>query len=94
MKTLRTFAVLTICMFLLSATSCIIVPRQHDNGKHKGWFKNSNNPHHYKSTKNYKGNNYKKYEKKSKKHGGGIAEMPTSYMLKENIYKSGDQRPY
>lgn len=29
----------------LGMMSCIVV-HKHDNGKHKGWFKNPNNPHH------------------------------------------------
>jgi hypothetical protein len=87
MKTLKTFALLTIFMFLLSATSCVVVPRHHDNGNHKGWFKNSNNPHHYKSTKRYK-----KYEIKSKKRKGLKIEISASYLLHENVYPSGDQQ--
>lgn len=33
---------------LLSTTACVSV--RHDKGKHKGWFKNSNNPHHPNTT--------------------------------------------
>lgn len=40
--------VLTSILFL-GQTSCIGVYRK-DNGKHKGWFKNPNNPHHPNST--------------------------------------------
>lgn len=29
---------------MLSQTSCLVV--RTDNGKRKGWYKNSNNPHH------------------------------------------------
>ena len=50
MKTLRTIAILVLCMGLLfSATSCVVLVKK-DNGKHKGWFKNSNNPHNPIST--------------------------------------------
>lgn len=37
----------TIVLLLFLGTSCILfVPTQHhDNGKHKGWYKKSNNPH-------------------------------------------------
>lgn len=92
MKTLKIFAILTIGIFLLSTTSCIVVPRQHDNGKHKGWYKKSKaSP---KSTKQYKAKDYKKYEKKSKKKGNGYAEISATYQLKENSFKNGDQRPY
>lgn len=46
MKTL----ILLAAMALLT-TSCVIhkngrVATTHDNGKHKGWTKNTNNPHH------------------------------------------------
>jgi hypothetical protein len=30
--------------FLFSMTSCVVVAKS-DNGKHKGWYKNPNNPH-------------------------------------------------
>jgi hypothetical protein len=35
--------------FLLGQTSCIML--KHDNGKHKGWYKNPNNPHNPASPK-------------------------------------------
>lgn len=31
-------------MFLLSATSCVVLVKR-DNGRHKGWFKHPQNPH-------------------------------------------------
>lgn len=38
------------CLFILltSVTSCVVVrtPAPHDNGRHAGWYKNPNNPHH------------------------------------------------
>ncbi|MFI5203576.1 MAG: hypothetical protein ACHQF2_03680 [Flavobacteriales bacterium] len=54
MKTpsLRMAQLLTV-MFCLSFSSCTMHPKhhdKHDNGKHKGWFKNPNNPHHPNST--------------------------------------------
>jgi hypothetical protein len=56
-----------VSCLLFSTTSCIVVsPSHHDSGKHKGWFKNSNNPHNpYNSNENSKENNSKN---KSKKH--------------------------
>jgi hypothetical protein len=46
MKTFRTIAFIVLCIGLLfGATSCVVLVKE-DNGKHKGWFKNSNNPHH------------------------------------------------
>lgn len=40
------------CLFMLltsiSFTSCVVArtPAPHDNGRHTGWHKNPNNPHH------------------------------------------------
>lgn len=34
---------------LLSQTSCLIV-HETDNGTHKGWYKNTNNPHNPNTT--------------------------------------------
>lgn len=55
MKTVKTFAALTFGIVILFGTSCVVVEK-HDNGKHKGWYKNSNNPHHPNSTNPGKGN--------------------------------------
>jgi hypothetical protein len=56
MKTVRTFAALALSIVLLwGVTSCVVVTK-HDNGKHKGWNKNSKNPHHRNSTNPGKGN--------------------------------------
>ena len=30
---------------LFFSTSCTVLIFKHDNGKHKGWYKNPNNPH-------------------------------------------------
>jgi len=46
-KTFRIIAILLLCMGLLfSTTSCIVFVKK-DNGRHKGWYKNSNNPHNH-----------------------------------------------
>jgi hypothetical protein len=56
MKIVRTITTLALCMMLIvGVTSCLVVSTQHDNGKHKGWNKNSNNPHHPNSTNPGKG---------------------------------------
>jgi hypothetical protein len=56
MKLFKIFVTLTLCIgILFGATSCLVVVRE-DNGRHKGWFKNSNNPHHPHSTNPGKGN--------------------------------------
>lgn len=43
---------LLISFSLIGASSCVIVGPKHDNGKHKGWFKNPNNPHNPAHTTN------------------------------------------
>lgn len=50
MKIFKQLALAVLCAgFLFSLTSCAVMVRK-DNGKHKGWYKNSNNPHHPFST--------------------------------------------
>lgn len=51
MKIIKTIALLAlIIQFLLSATSCVVIPRK-DNGNHKGWYKSSSNPNHLNTIK-------------------------------------------
>jgi hypothetical protein len=50
MKVFRIIAILVLCLGLLfSITSCVVYDKD-DNGRHSGWHKNSNNPHHSNST--------------------------------------------
>lgn len=50
MKTFRNIVAMTLSLFFLAnLTSCFVVLEK-DNGKHKGWYKNPNNPHHPNST--------------------------------------------
>jgi len=50
MKTFRIVVMLMMCLgFLFSISSCTVFVKS-DNGQHKGWYKNSNNPHHNNST--------------------------------------------
>jgi hypothetical protein len=45
MKNLRVLTLIVFCTAaIFNSSSCISVKK--DNGKHKGWFKNPNNPHH------------------------------------------------
>jgi len=44
MKPFKLLAAFALCLYLLLSQSCRVYV-QKDNGKHKGWFKNSNNPH-------------------------------------------------
>ena len=48
MKSLRSIAILAFCTGLLfGATSCtVFVAETRDQGNHRGWYKNPNNPHH------------------------------------------------
>ncbi|HLG03378.1 MAG TPA: hypothetical protein VI731_07260 [Bacteroidia bacterium] len=42
MKKCSRFLSILVCIgFLAGSTGCLVV--KHDNGKHKGWYKNSNN---------------------------------------------------
>jgi len=44
MKTLLTS--LLVAALLMGFSSCLVlVDEQHDNGKHRGWYKNPHNPH-------------------------------------------------
>lgn len=50
MKTVRLFTALIVgVVFMFSTSSCFVFVNK-DNGHHKGWYKNPNNPHHPKST--------------------------------------------
>jgi len=73
MKRISKIAVFTmLSLFLFSTTSCIVlVPAQrHDNGKHKGWYKNSHNPHNSSTQKDYRkqGQNQNKSKENYKSH--------------------------
>jgi hypothetical protein len=50
MKHIRILLFLTIIAgYLFSISSCAVALKT-DNGSHKGWYKNSNNPHHPETT--------------------------------------------
>jgi hypothetical protein len=50
MKTIKTVAILGLCMGLMfSTTSCLVLLTE-NNGTPKGWNKNTNNPHHSNTT--------------------------------------------
>ncbi len=56
MKQFKTIAcIIMLTAFFLSNSSCVVV-HGNDNGKHKGWFKNTKNPHNPNSTNPGKGN--------------------------------------
>lgn len=51
MKTFRTILIIGLSLFfVINITSFFVVYEQKDSGKHKGWYKNPNNPHHPNST--------------------------------------------
>ena len=52
MNNIRKFGFILLCTLLLfGATGCYTTGKK-DNGNHKGWYKNTNNPHNPKSKKN------------------------------------------
>jgi len=50
MRPFKIISLLVICIGILFGSTSCAVNLKHDNGKHKGWYKNSNNPHHRQST--------------------------------------------
>ena len=51
MKLFRTaFAICLVFALFLGSTSCIVFKPKTDNGGHRGWFKNRNNPHNPNTT--------------------------------------------
>ncbi|HET6245186.1 MAG: hypothetical protein H0V01_12045 [Bacteroidetes bacterium] len=67
MRPLKTAAILAFCAGLLFSTSSCLVVVKKDNGRHKGWFKNTNNPHHPHSTNPGNGNSGGKGKKNKHK---------------------------
>jgi hypothetical protein len=53
MKRIHLLSALALSLFLFSTSSCVV---KKDNGKHKGWFKNPNNPHNPAHTGKSNGN--------------------------------------
>lgn len=50
MRTGKIITILVLCFgLLISVPSCTVFVKK-DNGQHKGWNKNPNNPHHPQST--------------------------------------------
>ncbi|MFH2143060.1 MAG: hypothetical protein ABIJ97_11590 [Bacteroidota bacterium] len=50
MKKLKSTIIILLCLgIMFSLTSCLVFVKE-DQATHKGWFKNSNNPHHPLST--------------------------------------------
>jgi hypothetical protein len=58
MKKLKMIIPILLSMILvINLTSCfLIVNEKKDNGQHKGWYKNTNNPHNILTTKKGHGN--------------------------------------
>lgn len=51
MKLFRSaFAIFLVFALMLGSTSCLVFYPRTDNGGHKGWHKNRNNPHHPNTT--------------------------------------------
>lgn len=50
MKTIKAAFLIVLCLGIwFNTTSCFVLVKK-DNGKHRGWNNNSNNPHHPNST--------------------------------------------
>jgi hypothetical protein len=50
MKSLKAISLMFLTVILFNLTSCLVLTPASNNGKHKGWYKNPNNPHHPNST--------------------------------------------
>ena len=60
MRIAKKVAIIALCfMLLFSTTSCVVLFHK-DNGKHKGWTKNSKNPHNPNSSKSDKSKKHNK----------------------------------
>ncbi len=46
MKRIKRLISLLLCLGILASFSSCVALRTGDNGNHKGWFKNTHNPHH------------------------------------------------
>jgi len=77
-KQTRKFGFIVLCALLFFGTTGCYVTSRNDNGKHKGWFKNTNNPHHPNSKKN-KGKPHKSIQKSNQSYNfhdhNGIARQ-------------------
>ncbi|MCB9194862.1 MAG: hypothetical protein H6598_01380 [Flavobacteriales bacterium] len=62
MKKMITLLKLSLSIVALSfiLNSCAVFIAEKDHGKHNGWYKNTNNPHHPKSTNPGHQKKYKK----------------------------------
>jgi len=93
MKPLKTFTIVVFCLALLFvASSCAVVVRK-DNGKHRGWFKNRNNPHHPRTTNPgiYKGSKEIKLKGKKKKLTAQVVTFDDAYQWQAiKPYKNQD----
>jgi hypothetical protein len=51
-RAMKRFILPCACLLLLSTglSACVVVEK-HDNGNHRGWYKNPQNPHNPQSTK-------------------------------------------
>lgn len=63
MKIFKILIIALFCIGLLFGTSSCATFAHHDNGKHKGWYKNSKKPNYQKTTKHGKAKGkYKKHK--------------------------------
>lgn len=88
MKPFKTFIIVVICMaFLFVASSCAVLRK--DNGKHRGWFKNRNNPQILRTTNPGKSKGTKEVKLKVKKK-----KLTAQVVTIEDLYQWQVIKPY
>lgn len=88
MKLFKKLIIMTFCLVLLfSVTSCVVVRK--DNGKHRGWFKNRNNPHHPRTINPENSKSVKELKSKGKKNKLNDQEITIN-----EIYQWQGIKPY
>jgi len=60
MKAVKKIGILLLCLGLLLGTTSCFYKVKEGKSTHKGWYKNSNNPHHENSTNPGKSKEHKK----------------------------------
>jgi len=88
MKLFKPLIIIFFSLILLFAVSSCVVVRK-DNGKHRGWFKNRNNPHHFNSTNPGKSEGSKEGKSKGKKK-----KLTAQAFSIDDIYQWQGIKPY
>lgn len=75
------FMMLVLSISFACTRKTVVVQQKKDNGKHKGWYKNPNNPHHPASTKH-----------QSKGKGGTTVIVNNNNSNKSHVSASGHNK--